>query len=244
EAHVLMLSTNNSFSSANGRPIMPPSQGIVLRLLYRTCEHAAVDPDPNHTRPAHSDEHEAMLAYAQGKVSIHEKIRCRIKREKVIPSQKSAAEAVPPNRTVTTTVGRLIFNDILPVEMPLYNFPLSQKGAGRVIADCHRLLGRSATIEVLDKIKETGFRWSTLAGLSFGIHDLRVPADKTKIIGTAQKVVDKIEKGYQQGAITPMERHNQLIDVWVHARERVTEAMMAELKADRRDEKGNYVLVG
>jgi len=244
EAHVLMMSTNNIFSPANGSPIMSPSQDIVLGIFYLTCEYNPKDPDPNAKLPAFADEHEAMLAYAQGKITIHQKIRCRIRRDRVITSQKTGPEPVPQNRVVTTTVGRLIFNDILPPEMPLYNYPLSQKGAGRVIADCHRLLGRAATIDLLDSIKELGFRHSTLAGLSIGLHDLRVPAAKRRIIEAAQKVVDKIERGYAQGAITPMERHNQLIDVWVHAREQVTEEMMRELKNDRRDENGEYVPVG
>ncbi len=162
----------------------------------------------------------------------------------MVTGQKNPVQPVPANHVVETTAGRLIFNDILPPEMPLYNYPLSQKGAGRVIADCHHLLGRAATTDLLDRIKETGFKWSTLAGLSFGVHDLRVPAAKPKIINAAQKTVDRIERGYNQGAITPMERHNQLIDVWVHARELVTEEMMKELKFDRRDENGDYLLAG
>ncbi|MCL2330450.1 MAG: DNA-directed RNA polymerase subunit beta', partial [Phycisphaerae bacterium] len=244
EAHVLMLSTNNIFSPANGSPIMSPSQDIVLGIFYLTCDFSSNDLDPDAKLPSFSSVHEAMFAYAHKKILIHQKIRCRITRDRMITSQKNGPEAVPKNRMVTTTVGRLIFNDILPPSMPLYNYPLSQKGAGRVIADCHRQLGRSATIDLLDDIKELGFRNSTLAGLSIGLHDLRVPAAKTRIIDAAQKVVDKIERGYSQGAITPMERHNQLIDVWVHAREQVTEEMMRELKSDRREADGEYVPVG
>lgn len=244
ETHVLMMSTNNIFSPANGSPIMSPSQDIVLGIFYLTCDYSPIDADPDTKLVTFADVHEAMLAYAHNKINIHQKIRCRIARDKVITSQKAGPKAVPRNRIVITTVGRLIFNDILPPSMPLYNYPLSQKGAGRVIADCHRQLGRSATIDLLDDIKELGFRRSTLAGLSIGLHDLRVPAAKTRIIDVAQKIVDKIERGYSQGAITPMERHNQLIDVWVHAREQVTEEMMRELKSDRRDEQGDYVPVG
>ncbi len=244
EAHVLMMSTNNIFSPANGSPIMSPSQDIVLGIFYLTCDYSPFDAAPDAKYMAFSDEHEAMLAYALGKITIHQKIKVRIKRDRFIKSQKDLPQPVPPNHLVITTVGRLIFNDILPPKMPLYNYPLSQKGAGRVIADCHRLLGRSATIDLLDNIKELGFRNSTLAGLSIGLHDLRIPAAKQRIIDGAQKIVDKIERGYSQGAITPMERHNQLIDVWVHAREQVTEEMMRELKSDRRTETGEYVPVG
>jgi len=244
EAHVLMMSTNNIFSPANGSPIMSPSQDIVLGIFYLTCEYSPDGPDSNRKIRCFSDPHEAMMAYDAGKITIHEKIRCRIERKAMITSQKSGPVPVPANGVVETTVGRLIFNDILPPEMPLYNYPLSQKGAGRVIADCHHLLGRAATIDLLDRIKALGFKHSTLAGLSIGVHDLRVPAAKQAIINAAQKVVDRIERGYAQGAITPMERHNQLIDVWVHAREQVTEKMMEELKKDRRDANGDYVPLG
>jgi DNA-directed RNA polymerase subunit beta' len=244
EAHVLMLATNNIFSPANGSPIMSPSQDIVMGIFYLTCEH---DPNPetaDNKLMTFASPHEAMLAQSLGRITMHERIRCRIDRDMMVTSQKTEAEPVPQGHVVETTVGRLILNDMLPQGMPLYNYPLSQKGAGRVIADCHHLLGRAATIDVLDRIKSLGFQYSTLAGLSFGIHDLRIPAVKWDIINKAQKVVDRIERDYQKGAITPMERHNRLIDVWVHARELVTKEMMRELQFDRRDPDGNYLPAG
>jgi DNA-directed RNA polymerase subunit beta' len=241
EAHVLMMSTNNIFSPANGSPIMSPSQDIVLGVYYLTFDSPEEVVRPDNELRRFSDEHEAMLAYAHGKIGIHEAILCRIMRNGVVMGQKNPVEPASAKRRIRTTVGRLIFNDILPAAMPFYNYALSQKGASRVIADCHVWLGRAETILLLDKVKEMGFKNSTLAGLSFGIHDLRIPAAKPKIIAAAQKAVDKIERGYQQGAITPMERHNQLIDVWVHAREKVTEEMLRELKNDRRNEAGRYL---
>src|SRR5690606_8000375 len=204
ETHVLMMSTNNIFSPANGSPIMSPSQDIVLGIFYLTCEFSPDGSQPNRKLKYFSQRQGAIMAYDMGKMTMHQTILCRVERKPMVTTQTKGTEPVPANGMVETTVGRLIFNDILPPEMPLYNYPLSQKGAGRVIADCHHLLGRAATIDLLDRIKEIGFRWSTLAGLSFGIHDLRIPAAKQKIIAEAQKVVDKIEKGYQQGAITPM----------------------------------------
>ena len=141
ETHVLMMSTNNIFSPANGSPIMSPSQDIVMGIFYLTCDYAPGDPDPNRRPHFFSDTHEAMMAYSEGKITIHEKILCRITRKQVVVSQKRGPEPVPPNGLVETTVGRLIFNDILPEAMPLYNYPLSQKGCGRVIADCHHNMG-------------------------------------------------------------------------------------------------------
>ena len=241
EVHVLMMATNNIFSPANGSPIMSPSQDIVLGIFYLTCDYAPDRPDEKPRPRVFSDEHEAMLAYDMDKITIHEKILCRVDRKEMVTAPGGAFEPVPSNSIIETTVGRLIFNDILSKKMPFYNYPLNQKGAGRVIADCYHRLGRAATIVLLDDIKEIGFKRSTLAGLSIGVHDLRIPAAKYKIIEAAQKVVDRTEREYKQGVITPMERHNKLIDVWVHAREQVTKEMMRELKNDLRDEQGDYM---
>ena len=245
ETHVLMMSTNNIFSPANGSPVMSPSQDIVLGLFYLTTDHVSPPVSDPAKLTAFCSPTEAMLAHAVGKLGMHDKIQCRlVDREMVIDDAKGDAKPLPANHRIVTTVGRLIFNDILAIGMPFYNCALSQKGAARVIADCHRLLGRAATIDLLDRIKDLGFQWSTLAGLSFGVTDLRVPAAKTKIIAAAQKSVDRVERDFQQGALTHMERYNQLIDIWIHARELVTEEMMKELKADRRDEDGEPVPIG
>ncbi len=242
EAHVLMMSTNNIFSPANGSPIMSPSQDIVLGISYLCTDH--VSPEVDVTRmPAYSSMFEALLAHAQGRLKMHDRIRVRIQHAKVVNGQKKPMEDVPPDGLVATTVGRLLFNDNLPDGMPYYNYSLGQKGAARVIADCHALMGRAATIDLLDRIKEMGFRYSTLAGLSIGVTDLRIPAAKSAIIARAQKKVDKIERDCHRGALTRMERYNQLIDVWIHAREQVTEEMMRELREDRRNDQGDEVPV-
>jgi len=239
EAHVLMMSTNNIFSPANGAPIMSPSQDVVMGIYYLTCDHGQ-EPgarEAGHERPFVSIA-EALLAHDRKQIGMHTPIRVRVARERVISGAQKGPEPVPASRTIVTTVGRCIFNDMLPARMAFYNYPLSQKGASRVIADCHAELGRAETIDLLDRIKEIGFRWSTLAGLSFALTDLRVPETKPKILDAAQRLVDRIEKNYQNGVITPMERHNQLIDVWVHARERVTAEMMETLKNDWRQDDG------
>ncbi|MBU0717259.1 MAG: DNA-directed RNA polymerase subunit beta', partial [Planctomycetes bacterium] len=239
EAHVLMMSTNNIFSPANGSPIMSPTQDIVMGTFYLTTGH--VSPDVGDDKmPWFADMFEALLAYDHKYVGIHDKIMVRIDRDRVVTSPKSAPDAVPAHRRIITTVGRLIFNDILRKEMPFYNCPLSQKGLVRVVDDCHGQLGRAATIDLLDDIKDLGFRYSTLAGLSFGVTDLRVPRSKQQIIGAAQKSVDRIERAFEEGSLTRLERYNQVIDVWIHARELVTAAMMTELRQDYRDADGHY----
>ncbi len=237
EAHVLLMSTNNIFSPANGAPVMSPSQDIVLGIFYLTTDHVSKEVDEKDMM-RFADPAEALYAHSLGRVKVHDRIRVRLPDATIIEDHKEQPVDLPAGKLVATTVGRLIFDDILPEGMSFYNYSLSQKGAARVIADCHRDLGRGKTIRLLDDIKSIGFRWSTLAGISFGVTDMRVPAAKTKIVNAAQKKVDRIERDFQQGALTPMERYNQLIDVWIHARELVTEEMMKELHSDHRTPEG------
>ncbi|MFO0839454.1 MAG: DNA-directed RNA polymerase subunit beta' [Phycisphaerae bacterium] len=244
EAHVLMMSTHNIFSPASGAPNTPATQDIVLGLYYLTCKHAG---EPGEREPgkemSFGSPEEALLALDRRAIGTHTPIRVRIRRAEVVEGLDKVVKT-PRGGVIVTTVGRCIFNDMIDTRMPFYNFPLSQKGAARVIADCHERLGRRSTIELLDGLKEMGFRHSTLAGLSFALADLRVPEAKPKILEAAQRVVDKIERNFTNGVITPMERHNQLIDVWVHAREQVTKEMMDALKSDWRREDGTEAKVG
>ena len=121
--------------------------------------------------------------------------------------------------------------------MPFYNMTMAQKKLSRVISDCFAYVGSSETIDLLDRVKELGFKMATLAGLSFGVTDLRIPAKKQAIIDDTQKKVDKIMKNFHQGVLTEGERFNQIIDAWTHARVAVTAEMMRELKEDTRDGK-------
>ncbi|MCH7632863.1 MAG: DNA-directed RNA polymerase subunit beta', partial [Planctomycetes bacterium] len=229
----------NIFSPANGSPIMSPTQDIVMGIFYLTTTHVTPDLDDREI-PRYADPFEALHAYAHKKVRIHDWIYVRTDRKTVVNDPNEVGEDVPANRRVKTTIGRLLFNDVLQEGLPYYNCAISQKGVVRVIADCHERLGRSATIDLLDAIKETGFKHGTLSGLSFGVTDIRIPKDKKKIIAKAQKAVDKIQTSFDEGTLTRLERYNQIIDVWIHAREQVTAAMMAELKEDYRDENFNY----
>jgi DNA-directed RNA polymerase subunit beta' len=122
--------------------------------------------------------------------------------------------------------------------MAFYNYALTSKGASRVIADTYAVLGRPATIDLLDNMKALGFKRSTLAGLSFGITDIRAPESKERILDENQKKAERIEKSFRQGAITDQERYAQLIDVWGHARKQVTDDLMAGIQADYRDAEG------
>ena len=239
EAHVLMMSTHNIFSPASGAPIIGPSQDIVLGIYYLTVGHKGEAGEKEVGKEsAYKNFQEALLAFDNRKIGMHTMIKVRINRDNVVMAENKSSEKSPASRVITTTVGRCIFNDILPPKMPFYNYPLSSKGGSRVIADCYRILGRPATIDLLDDMKELGFKRSTLAGLSFAITDLRIPTKKPEIIEAAQKKADRVEKNMNLGAITERERYNALLDIWAHAREEVTKEMMDELKFDTRSDLG------
>ncbi len=248
ETHVLMLATNNIFAPSSGKPIMSPSQDIVLGIYYLSSNKGAEFVDHDVCKIKHSDgneypvfthPHEAMMAHSLGRVGMHAPVVLRVPTDTVVVEENK--QYVAENGKIVTTAGRCIFNDILPEGMPFYNYPLKQRGAARVISDCYGLLGRGATLDLLDNIKELGFQNSTLAGLSFGVGDLHVPDNKPKILEDAQDRVDKIEKDFHADAITEGERYNQIIDVWIHAREELTKSLLKVLEHDSRDYDENYL---
>jgi len=231
EASVLMIATNNIFSPADGSPIMSPSQDIVLGIYYLTLGR----PGQLGEGKVFTDKLEAMTALAHGKVNLHARIKVRLDEGETV-CVSPGKTVTPESRIIETTAGRVIFNDVLPEGMPFYDFALAQRGVARVISDCHQGLGRAATINLLDLIKDLGFAYATLSGLSLSTVDLRVPTEKKRrILEKTEKEVDKITKGYKAGAITDGERYNQVIDSWTHAREQVTAEMMNELRDDVRD---------
>ncbi|MFO0874436.1 MAG: DNA-directed RNA polymerase subunit beta' [Phycisphaerales bacterium] len=250
EAHVLMLSTHNIFSPANGNPIVSPSQDIVMGVYFLTVLHpeyaalvetirAAADPIVSAREEGvrfFKDPFEAMLAHDLKEIALQQPIVVRLPRfSEIVESEKGSPSPMPAHRRIVTTVGRLIFSEILANGMPFYNCALGKKGCARVIDDTYERLGRPRTIDLLDDMKETGFKASTTSGLSFGITDLRVPEEKFKLIAETQKKVDRVERAFENGAITERERHNQLLDLWAQCREQVVKKLVETLKNDRRD---------
>ncbi|MEM7228042.1 MAG: DNA-directed RNA polymerase subunit beta' [Planctomycetota bacterium] len=239
EAHVLMMSTHNVFSPANGKPIVSPSQDIVMGVYFITFmtpedEKAPVE-DLRHFR----DPYEALLAFEYKQIDLHEPIVVRYRNvREIVSSESKAPEAMPQNRRIRTTVGRIMLNDILPEGMPYYNCNIGKKGCSRVIDDTYARLGRAKTLNLLDDLKSIGFRSSTISGLSISITDLRIPSTKGELIDQTQLKVDRIEDAYDAGAITERERHNQLLDLWAHCREQVTKQLVDTLANDRRDGDG------
>jgi DNA-directed RNA polymerase subunit beta' len=262
EATVLMMSTNNIFSPANGHPIITPSQDIVMGCYYLTADplHMFMSPggviderikDYRKNLPENlkgegmkfASPAEVFLAFALKKLGIHARIKVRLPIERRVISEilvdkdKAKVEEItrdPKNLLVSTTVGRVIFNDILKPGMPFYDLALSGKHLSHIIADCYQYLGRRETIELLDRMKEAGFRESTRSGLSFSTDDLKTPATKETIIKDADKKVNEVQKQYFRGFLTDPERYGKIIDLWTEARETITKQMMQELRHDVR----------
>ena len=248
EAHVLMLATNNIFSPASGSPIAMPMQDIVLGCYYLTVGHGSefVSSSVRTARFEDGLEHpvfhsadEAITAYELGRVGMHAPVIVRVPTDIDVVEENQSYKA--DKGRILTTAGRCIFNDILPEGMPFYNIAISAKAASRVISDCHRILGRAHTIDSLDDIKALGFHYSTLAGVSFGIADATIPQEKGEILDRAQDRVDAVEADFRAGAITEGERYNQIVDVWIHAREEVTKSLLEALRTDRREDDPNYL---
>ncbi|MEM7622676.1 MAG: DNA-directed RNA polymerase subunit beta', partial [Planctomycetota bacterium] len=240
EAHVLMLSTHNIFSPANGGPIISASQDIVLGVYFITVSTFDAKEVNEKDIPRFKDRHEAILAYEQGKVDIHDPISVRLPAfTEVVSKQKGPAEPMPENRRLITTAGRCLFADILAPGMPFYNCALGKKGAARVIDDSYLYAGKPATIDLLDALKSIGFKRSTTAGLSFGVTDMRIPKDKQELLNAAQQRVNRVEKNYDNGNVTERERYNQLLDIWSHCNEELTKSLIETLKDDRRHEDGS-----
>jgi DNA-directed RNA polymerase subunit beta' len=226
EAHTLMLSTNNIFSPANGAPIISPSQDVVMGCYYLTMQMAGRRGEGM----VFKNVEEVELAHSLGKVHTHARIKVKLPPGRRL---KTDVEALgKPGAVIETTVGRVLFNSILPEGMLFYNIPMRSSELARVISDCYQALGRRKTIDLLDNMNRVGFSWSTRSGLSFATDDLITPANKSRIIGSAEKDVMKILKLYQRGVITDGERYNQVLDAWTHAREQITKEMMAELEQD------------
>jgi DNA-directed RNA polymerase subunit beta' len=244
EATVLMMSTNNIFSPANGQPIISPSQDIVMGCYYLTANRGELGESGEAGEgKVFANPAEVFTAFGQGKLGVHARIKVRLPIEKRVISEvrydkdKNRVEEVPrsANGLVATTVGRVLFNDILDPHMAFYDLALSSKNLSRIIADCYQQLGRGATITLLDRMKDLGFRESTRSGLSFATDDLRTPANKEAVLKDTEKKVEFFRRQYDRGNITEVERYNNVIDLWTHARDEITRQMMDDLRNDRRE---------
>jgi DNA-directed RNA polymerase subunit beta' len=231
EASVLMLSSNNILSPANGQPLTVPTQDMVLGLYYLTKSK----PGTRGEGRSFANFEEVLLALQAGEIELLTPIRLRHTGEVVdltlaYDSQDILhTEAIHlENQFINTTAGRVILNDHLPEGLPYVNGLLKKKGSGQLVQFCHQRFGLEITVRMLDQVKELGFLYATLSGISLGIDDLVIPAAKSQMVGQAEKEVLKVQQQYLDGAITNGERYNKVIAIWSDVTEHVADDMFKE----------------
>ena len=220
EARALMMSTNNILSPANGDPIIVPSQDVVLGLYYMTRQLV----NKKGEGMIFANLSEVKRAYDNKAVELHAAIKVRIPHTEVGPD----GELVKKTSIVDTTVGRTLLAEILPEGLPfdLINTELKKKAIGGLINECYRRLGVKDTVIFADQLMYTGFRYATRAGVSIGIDDMLIPAEKKDILAEAENEVLQIQQQYASGLVTGGERYNKVVDIWSRTNELVAAAMM------------------
>ncbi len=223
EARALMMSSNNILSPANGDPIIVPSQDVVLGLYYMTRERVGAQGEGM----VFSDVHEVHRAYEGRQVHLQARVRVRL-REHVLNADKVIVQKV---RHVQTTVGRALLSEILPkgLSFDLVNQDMTKKAISGIINACYRALGLKETVVFADQLMYTGFAYATRSGVSFGIDDIVIPEQKTKLVAAADREVKEIQDQYSSGLVTNGERYNKVVDIWSRANDQVAKAMMEKL---------------
>ena len=212
EAQVLMAATNNLLLPANGKAIVVDKpQDIALGCYYLTkMRRGGVGSGKRFANPK-----EALLAYDCGQLGLHSDIQVRL-----------------DGKRVETTVGRLLFNQIIPKGYAFVNDLLDKKKIQSIVADVHRKFGNQVTVRLVDDLKDLGFKYATLSGITIAIDDVVVPKEKEDLVAKAAVEVEQIQRQYSRGIITDGERYNKVIDVWQHVRNDVTEVLFENLRKD------------
>ena len=207
EARLLMLSAYNILLPASGKAVASPQRDIILGCYYLTMEK----PGARGEGKVFSTPTEAILAYEHGVVELHARVKVRL---------------APGTEPIETTVGRVIFNEAIPEELRFVDQVCDRKVLSQIVSDAYYRLGPTKTAQLLDALKDLGFRFATQSGLSLAMRDIVQPPEKSQILEEAQKRVDAIEQQYRRGLITEGERYQKTIDVWIEATEQVTNAML------------------
>ena len=215
EARMLMLSSHNILHPANGEPIAVPSQDMVLGCYYLTRPG---DSDASDSVKFFGSQQEVLIAYENKAVKLHDSIHLKINDIWV----------------KDTTVGRVIFNSILPKEMIYLNDIIDKRKLTKTVNQVYMLSGNAKTVELLDNLKNLGFSMATKSGVSIAISDILIPENKMDILKTASAQVDDVSQKFDRHVLTEGERYNKVIDIWTHATNEVASSMMNELSSDRK----------
>ncbi|NHZ46620.1 DNA-directed RNA polymerase subunit beta' [Nitratidesulfovibrio liaohensis] len=214
ECRVLMMSTNNILSPANGSPVIVPSQDIVLGLYYMTVERSFEKGEGM----AFCAPWEVVAAYDSGSVSLHARVKVRME----------------DGKTVDTTPGRILVWEVLPngVGFEFVNCTLTKKNIARLVGAAYRDAGTKAAVILCDRLKDVGYEYATRAGITIGVKDLRIPSKKKAMLEASQNEVDDIERQYRDGIITRTEKYNKVVDVWTKATQDISNEMTKEISHD------------
>lgn len=256
EARILMLAAQNILNPKDGKPVVTPSQDMVLGCYYLTMEKAGDLGEGN----VYYSTSEAINAYDHGYVTLHSRIAVPVKSLKKTTFTEKQKEAL-----LVTTVGKLIFNEIFPEDFPYINEPtknnftgtpnkyfifekgtdirefikgiddpgaLMKKHLGAIIAECFRRFGTMQTSVILDKVKELGYAYSTKAGITISVSDVRVPEAKQDILDDAEQKADLVMKQYRRGLITEDERYERVISIWNQAKDQISNVLMNNMEKD------------
>ena len=233
EARVLMMSTNNILSPANGRPIINPTQDIVLGLYYATRERKFSkgcfrdgslkqkgEGVEGYLRGVYASPNEVRMAYDGGAVDLHAGVRVRVTDRDDDGNERT--------RVVHTTVGRVLISEVLPKEIPFdyVNKVMNKKALSALIDVCYRKHRNKETVLLADRLRSLGFEYATRAGVSICMDDMVIPDKKKELIDAAQEELQRVVDQYQEGLITDGERYNKVVDIWAGVADRVTEEMM------------------
>ncbi len=237
EAKILMLSSNNILSPANGKPLAVPTQDMILGFYYMTFTKRNLNGE-NMIFPSFKD---VMQAYEQGKVDLNARIRVKylgtIKNQEAYLLDPQDIVNCPiteikreDNHLLVTTPGRVIFNQLLPQGIPFINGLMKKKGVQNLIYYIYLNHGFGPTVVTLDKMKEAGFEYATRAGFTISISDLLVPPQKPEIIAATEKLLEGIDRSYKNGHLTAGERHNKIIELWSKASDDIREKMFDQMR--------------
>ena len=236
EAQLLMLASHNILNPANGSPITVPSQDMVLGLYYMTKKKMSTkDQVVKGEGLTFYSQEEVTIAYNENKVDLNASIKLRIK------DQDDNGDFV--NKIIETTVGRVMFNEVVPEKAGYINEVLTKKSLRDIIGRILKMTSVPETAEFLDQIKDMGFGFAFRGGLSFSLGDIIIPGEKTEMIGAANKEVDSIISNYNMGLITNNERYNQVIDVWTSSNAALTELAMKRISEDKQGFNSVYMML-
>ncbi len=225
EAQLLMLASHNILNPANGAPVAVPSQDMVLGLYYMTKGKKTTKEEPvrGEGLTFYSAE-ETIIAYNEKKVDLHAFVKVRV-------AVNEGGKKV--NKLIETTVGRILFNQVVPEEVGYINELLTKKSLRDIIGTIVKETGMAKTAKFLDDIKGLGYMSAFRGGLSFNLGDVMIPEDKPKMIADANAQVEEVVGNYNMGFITNNERYNQIIDIWTHTNSRITKKVLDTLTSDR-----------